>query len=167
MVGGFDEEMHTREDWDFHFKLAMEGLCGIRVPQPLLSYRHATGQRRVEQATDMARMLRTKYPLEELTMACPGCKKKRAAIQPPQTWSTKEEAGFVQLEYVGKNRATGTFIGITGRPYRFGNNDEARLDWVHPTDADDFINVKHLPFKQIPVLSRTERIPTAIVAPTA
>ena len=167
-VGGFDEEMETREDWDFHFKLVKEGFCGTRVAMPLMTYRLATGERRQKQAIDTADQLRNKYPLEELMAGCDKCgKKQKKSIQPPQNWNTKEEAGHVQLEYTGGNKATSTFKGITGRPYRFGNNDESRIAWVHPEDADNFINVKRQPFRIVPSLVQTQRIPTAIVAPTA
>lgn len=45
-VGGFDEEMVAWEDTDLQMKLAAAGICGTRVPIPLLLYRYSTGQRR-------------------------------------------------------------------------------------------------------------------------
>ncbi len=170
-VGGFDEGMDTREDWDFHFKLVMAEHCGMRIPAPLVTYRLATGKRREKQAAEVAAMLRKKYPLEDLMAGCRNCaqRAKQASMvaeELPQSWSTKEDSGFEQVEYIGSNRATSTFRGITGRPYRFGNNDEAKVSWVHPEDADNFINVKHLPFKRVPHLTQIQKVPTALVAPT-
>jgi len=167
-VGGFDEEMHTREDWDFQLKLAMAGFCGVRVSAPLMTYRLATGERRDQQASDTATMLREKYPLEDLMARCGGCGQAQAmSIDPPQNWSTKEAAGFERLEYTGSNRGTSTFRGITGRSYRFGNNDDSRVGLVHPEDARNFIDVKHLPFKRVQTLVPAQSLPTALVAPVS
>lgn len=47
-VGGFDETMTSWEDWDFYIKLAVAGVHGARVAQPLLIYRLDTGTRRTE-----------------------------------------------------------------------------------------------------------------------
>ena len=162
-VGGFDEGMATREDWDFHFKLVAAGFCGMRVPMPLMTYRLATGERREKQATETARILREKYPLEDLKVGCKPCSQNKT-LPMPQNWSTKEESGFAQLEYVGKNRNTTTFQGITGRAYRFGNNDRAKIGWVHPLDVENFVEVKRLPFKRLQTLTQTQRLPTALVA---
>lgn len=45
-VGLFNEGMHTWEDVEFFMKLAAHGYCGIRVSEPLLTYRYSTGQLR-------------------------------------------------------------------------------------------------------------------------
>jgi len=168
-VGGFDEELDTREDWDFQFKLAMAGFCGVRVPQPLVTYRLATGERREKQASDTAAMLREKYDLEGLKVACKPCSQNARVMSTvlPQSWSTKEEEGFVQLKYVGKNRATSTFKGVSGRNYRFGNNDDARIAWVHPEDAINLVDVKHQPFERVQALTQTQGLPTALMAPVS
>ena len=101
-------------------------------------------------------------------VGCRPCAKQAsmAAQELPQGWTTLEDSGFEQLEYTGGNRSTTTFTGITGRRYRFGNNDEAKVSWVHPEDANNFINVKHLPFKRVPHLTQIQKVPTALVAPT-
>lgn len=46
-VGGFDETLPGWEDWDYHIKLVTQaGVCGWRIPEPLIFYRMTTGQRR-------------------------------------------------------------------------------------------------------------------------
>lgn len=45
-AGGFDESMNTWEDTDFFMRLAAMGICGVRVPEPLFTYRYQTGQLR-------------------------------------------------------------------------------------------------------------------------
>lgn len=165
-VGGFDETMETREDWDFHMKLVAAGYCGTRVAVPLMTYRLGTGGRREKQATATAEAMRQKYSMEVLMAGCGKCgKAKRNTAAMPQNWNTKEEEGFIQLEYTGKNRATTTYKGSTGRPYRFGNNDESRIQWVHPEDADYLMNARRMPFKKVPSLMQTQRIPGVLTAP--
>lgn len=45
-IGGFDEQLPAWEDWDLLIKLAIAGICGQRIGQPLLVYRLESGQRR-------------------------------------------------------------------------------------------------------------------------
>jgi hypothetical protein len=45
-LDGFDESMKSWEDVLFFWKLAWEGRCFSRIPEPLLVYRYATGTRR-------------------------------------------------------------------------------------------------------------------------
>lgn len=45
-VGGFDEKLPTLEDVDFFMKLLTHGFCGVRVPEPLLTYNMEYGYRR-------------------------------------------------------------------------------------------------------------------------
>ena len=45
-IGGFSEKMKSWEDVLFFWRLAWEGYCFTRVPQPLLVYRYYTGRRR-------------------------------------------------------------------------------------------------------------------------
>lgn len=44
-IGGFDERLPVFEDWDLFGRMAAAGLCGVRVPHPLLIYRLGAGQR--------------------------------------------------------------------------------------------------------------------------
>lgn len=55
-VGGFDETMTSWEDWDFYIKLAVAGVHGARVAQPLLIYRLDTGTRRTESEAQQDRL---------------------------------------------------------------------------------------------------------------
>jgi glycosyltransferase involved in cell wall biosynthesis len=45
-LGGFDESMKSWEDVLFFWRLAWEGRCFTRIPEPLLVYRYSTGTRR-------------------------------------------------------------------------------------------------------------------------
>lgn len=44
----FDETLPSWEDWDFMLKCAIRGVCGLRLPEPLLIYRLDSGQRRMK-----------------------------------------------------------------------------------------------------------------------
>jgi hypothetical protein len=44
-VGGFNEQLPVFEDWDFYCKLAVAGVCGVRIAQPLLIVRQSDGLR--------------------------------------------------------------------------------------------------------------------------
>jgi glycosyltransferase involved in cell wall biosynthesis len=45
-VGGFDEDMPSWEDVDYFWRLAKEGYCFRRIPEPLVIYHFYTGGRR-------------------------------------------------------------------------------------------------------------------------
>lgn len=150
-VNGFDESS-TREDWDFHLRLARAGICGIHIPEALYTYRHATGKRRGE-GTHRREIIviHEIYDQEELIMACKGCGGRRVnprsrlgsrSVAPaPENWAAKSDSGFVNLEYVGKNRNELLFKGPSGRRYRFGNNQYHRTGLVHPDDVRHLLNL--------------------------
>lgn len=45
-IGGFDPNMPAWEDWEYFIDLARAGKCFTRLPEPLMIYRFATGNRR-------------------------------------------------------------------------------------------------------------------------
>lgn len=63
-IGGFDEEMKTWEDVDYHWRMAMAGKCYHRLAEELVVYRFQTGQRRqlgLQEHTRLVEYLRAKY----------------------------------------------------------------------------------------------------------
>lgn len=58
-VGGFDETMTSWEDVDLFMRLGAAGICGVRVPEPLLVYRYLTGQRREKGEGIRAQLIET------------------------------------------------------------------------------------------------------------
>jgi len=148
-VRGFSESS-MREDWDFHLRLAKAGYCGVKVPEPLMTYRHATGTRRIDGSHKKEiNVLHRTYSVEELKMACSGCGKRRtpqrktAADPPPRNWQTKEELGWPTFEFVGGNTNSLTFKGPSGRRYFAGNNKYHRRVRVHPDDANHFERLRY------------------------
>jgi glycosyltransferase involved in cell wall biosynthesis len=144
-AGGMSEESY-REDWDFHLRLAMAGYCGAKVPEPLMTYRHATGMRRIDGShRKEIKVIHATYDLEELKMACRGCgKRRRTGVnrttnpEPPRNWQAKEELGWPIFEFTGGNINSLKFKGKSGRTYIAGNNQYHRRIRVHPDDERHF-----------------------------
>jgi len=155
-VGGFSETSY-REDWDFHMRLAKAGICGVRLPEPLFTYRHSTGERRRDGSHRKEIFTIHKlYDRQEIEMACSSCSKKRriqnmpsrpnaqdAELTPPRNWSTKEEEGWPVLKYTGSNTATLVFRGKSGRRYYAGNNRSHREVRVHPDDYQTMMRFRY------------------------
>ena len=146
-VGGFDEDLLGREDWDFHLRLAKAGFCGIKIPEPLFTYRHSTGQRRlIGLRYAEAKVIRARYDLEELMASCAGCpgssrsKRKGKVMEKPVNWQSKVDLGWPSLEYIGKNSSELTFRGrATRRVYRAGDNRFHKFIHVHPDDLGQLL----------------------------
>jgi len=138
-VGGFDETLAGREDWDFHLRLANAGLCGVRLPVAGYTYRHATGLRRREgQQQKEIELLHGKYELEKMTMACRSCKSKSAKA--PASFEIKSgDTGFQVLEYIIPGTPDRSYRGRTGRIYRIGSTTKPFA--VHPSDVDKLLRL--------------------------
>lgn len=76
-IGGFDEQMNSWEDIDYHWRLARKGFCYHRIKKELLVYNFHKGHRReggLQTFRDLVEYIREKYKLEEnQIMACSGC----------------------------------------------------------------------------------------------
>src|SRR3972149_1459428 len=115
-AGGFDENLPAWEDWDFQLRLAKNGICGTRIPEPLFTYRKDTGMRREENYAqfEMSKkgILDKWSPYfnggEELMgcRSCPGGGGKKISPAPqqslaPSTLTPVEEAELILVEYIG------------------------------------------------------------------
>ena len=144
-VSGFDEES-TREDWDYHLRLAKHSICGARLPELLFTYRHGTGFRRSEGSRRQeAQKLRKIYSKEEIEMACKKCggKRRQKNVRLPAHPDAREVSGHSQwevLEYTGKAQSALTFRGVNPRRvYRFSAGQRNRYKRVHPDDVQKFL----------------------------
>lgn len=105
-VGAFDSELRGWEDWDFACRMAINGLCGKRLPEPTFYYRFDTGTRRESNSSkerELLPIIRARYQRayegDGITMAscCGGnanalIAAKRAVMHAIN--AEKEEAGF-------------------------------------------------------------------------
>lgn len=121
-IGGFDESMEAFEDWEFFVKCGIAGLCGARVPEALLGYRMATGERRAKglamqpQIADYIKREHGDYiEGRKQIMAC--CGGNSAAVEQAaqdvnrRTLPTFESDGTVLMKYVGPYEAPVTYFG--------------------------------------------------------
>lgn len=159
-VGGFDETMAHWEDWELYLKLAAAGICGVRVPEPLLIYRLHTGERRkgaLKKQKELRAYLRKRYaPYTTGEIAMCGCK----GGTPPALQFARmgledisngggggvlsieeaqaEQVQVVRLQFIGDQTGAQSYRGkATGKLYRMGNNAFDRyVDIPAPTEKD-------------------------------
>lgn len=158
-IGGFDESLFAWEDWDFQLQLAKRGICGIRIPEPLLTYRKDTGMRREENYTDFEQSKQgivdkwgPYFTGEEELMACSSCRKKsipkqsqvQASESPQRKAQTTSENGndLVLMEYVGGKEGSLNYRGPSGQIYRFGSMTGENQRLVRPNDVDHFLTMR-------------------------
>ncbi len=156
-VGGFDEALTHWEDWDFQLKMAKIGVCGVKVPTPLFTYRKTTGFRREDNhaafAEGKAVILKKWGALwegKETLMACSGCGRgggvsitpKGAVVNTAGAGGQAVQVGeAVKVEYIGSSVGTITYKGKPSmKQYRFGNNQSHRFGFILPSDVEWFLS---------------------------
>jgi hypothetical protein len=147
MVGGYDETVDAWEDWAFHLRLAMAGICGYRLPQPIFTYRVYEGDRMTRfyggGAEHMDAVWAKYRPRKEFTQMASCC-----GGEPTLTMHAEQALrgvaigpaadmgnGMVRIEYLGDQRGTETLEPTPGRAIRLGNNTMARYADVTPEEA--------------------------------
>lgn len=159
---GFDEQLAAWEDWDFYIRLAVAGVCGVRIPEPLLIYRQHTGTRRkVAEANKVALLAEIKgrydaYRTGEKQMA--GCCGGNAgaitiaqqSLDDMQRYSGRgempalpPEGARIRLEFIGETWGAQSYVGRpSNRIYRGGANPSDRfLDDVDPRDVEHLLSM--------------------------
>ena len=131
----FDEVMIAWEDWDFFVRCAVNGVCGVRIAEPLLIYRKDMGQRSsvgYEHRAELFRELQTRYAdyttgAKEMGKCCGGAKAALDQLKLSRTLNTRVESldtplkdGYTRLRYTGQFKAPVTFYA-SGRPYAAAN----------------------------------------------
>lgn len=167
---GFDESMFAWEDWDFFIRCIANGICGIRVGEPLLLYRKHLGNRSAfgnEKRAELFAELKAKYH-EYTTGAksmakCGGCGSHKVldAIRRSSVMQSKVESpdkpiqpGYVRLRYTGPRTAPVTYYA-NKHPYQAANTQKWRLLDVPSVDVDAlkamgvFMDVPVRPIAQI------------------
>lgn len=127
-VGGFDETI-PMEDTDFYVRLARLGVCGVRCPLALVTYKHQLGRRARAGEADPRRdgLLRR---FEQEMRSAPMCKCRENVARTTQASSLQDGDVVVEALYASR-----TEIGkVTRRFYPRAGFGE-RL-WVDRRDAE-------------------------------
>jgi len=159
MVGGFDEGLSHWEDWDLAIMLAMNGICSVKIPRPLFTYRKETGFRRESNMAEFDQgkiELTTKWKQlgitqEAITMACPGgCGGNRyqnrrtpmANNVSNSDVAQKRSEGYALVKYNGRSSGTQTYRGgDSGTNYRFSTNASNRIKYVLDADVEGLLQL--------------------------
>lgn len=179
-VNGFDETMVGYEDLDYFMRLAFfHGLCGKRIPQPLMTYRRQLGRRNTN-AVNNHKALQDEiwkryadYFTGRNPVACSGCGGGRAKALPPmQTYnpSAAPQAmasgvnppppaadGMVLLEYRGTSMTTLRYVGkVTQSGYRFSASESHKRKYVYKEDVSDLLTKTEPGRAGVPIFVRAD-----------
>lgn len=182
-IGGFDENMESWEDVDYHWRMARAGHCYYRLAEQLVYYRFSSGRRRllasadsnVETGNKLLRYMSDKYKRSD-TMPCPGgCgggSQSTSSYVPDDVRQMRERTGntlsnvnkikddeLVMVLYDHPNRGDHHVVGpITGLDYGYHSGGDKFL--VHQKDIDGMPHI----FKKEDA-SKVQVVPAAPVPP--
>lgn len=135
-VGGFDESMVSWEDVDFFMKLAAAGLCGQRVPEPLVLYRYGTGTLREYGETikaELKGLLFERYhEYMEGKKMC-GCNSPKPKTLVFTNASGQEDNSMIRIEYNGPAGSMMVIGPATRQSY--GRRQGGDIFYVYTVDA--------------------------------
>lgn len=157
----FDESLKGWEDWDYFIQLAKMGVCGKRIPSPVITYDLQAGSNRVNSFTSgAAASVREKHEAfvhgKEILMSCCGgdAQGVDAAMQMVNQMPGVQKDG-VTLEFTGNQQASVTF-NVNGRSYRAGNNPIEKYINAPLHDVEGLLRLGI--FVVVPPLAQTEPI---------
>ena len=145
-IGGFDERGDAWEDWRFHLRLAIAGVCGYRTDQPIFVYRVFEGDRMTRFNHDRALMemvwkdYRNQQGVIEMAACCGGdatlAQVAGLAIEgAPTPPAVSVGNNMVRVKYVGEGTDSIPFDFGRGEPIRLGANAMHRYANVTPEQA--------------------------------
>lgn len=162
-VGGWDEGVDAWEDWSGHLRLAMAGICGHRIPQPVLTYRVYEGDRMTRfygGAPELMEKVLVRYRNEqgEIPMAscCGGDADlaqiaQQAALGAPLPAAAQMTGDLVRVEYLGDEKGAQTWdYPDRAHAIRLGNNAIDRYKDVTPDQAE-WLRAHGIPIRVVPV----------------
>jgi hypothetical protein len=178
-IGGFDELMPSWEDWEYWLRMARNGKCFARLPEPCVVYRFYTGGRR-EAGIEMPQQL-LGYIMDKLEgvqpMPCRTCGSKPRRVSVPvtvqktaptkvaATGATITDDDLVLCVYDSPNYGMHKVIGVqtkTNYGYRAGGGTERF--YVHKQDIAARPDLFR-PYIQ-PRVADVEVKPTTVSAPS-
>ncbi len=156
-IGGFDVDLKAWEDYDLIINLCAHGVCGVRVPVPLLQYRVQSGTVREKIYADKPAALaamRAKWKESDF-MACGACAQRASDQQRAiyerqqnpfnssvmtnsQVVNQGDTSDLVQVEFILPEHSTRVYAGqSTGQQYRFSADEP--IQYIYKADLDDLL----------------------------
>jgi len=150
-IGGFDTTAPGWEDWDYLIALQHQGLCSLRIPEPLFVYRKESGQVREkawasrEQNVKWIRNKWLPYYEGRMEMPCSKCPQPADGARKPQQVLSAASGGgssgastdAVLMAYQGPGPKRMAMRGkVTGTVYPF---KQGEFRYVDARDATDFL----------------------------
>lgn len=160
-VGGWDERVDAWEDWTGHLRLAIAGVCGYHLPQPVLTYRVYEGDRMVrfyggapELMEKVWSLYRNKDGRIEMASCCGGDAALAAIAQQAVAGVALANPapmgeGLVRVEYIGEDRGSQTWEHPWGTHIRLGNNAIDRYKDVTMEQAE-WLREMGIPVRVVP-----------------
>lgn len=177
-VGGYDEGVDAWEDWSFHLRLAIAGICGHRLPQPIFVYRVYEGDRMTRfygGAPELMEKVLIRYRTKEGTIPMASCCggdsdlariAQQAALGAPLAPAALMSEGKVRVEYLGDDKGAQTWEYPFGQTIRLGNNPIDRYRDVTPAQAE-WLQSIGVPIRVVPIFDSPEPpSPLPILQPT-
>lgn len=166
-VGGWDERIDAWEDWTGHLRLAIAGVCGHRLPQPVLTYRVYEGDRMrrfykgspelMERVWALYRDAKGDIPMASCCGGDGGLAAlaQQAVANAPISGAAPMEGGKVRVEYIGEDRGSQTWEHPWGVQIRLGNNAIDRYKDV-TTEQAEWLRSMDIPVRVVPLFDGPE-----------
>jgi Glycosyl transferase family 2 len=166
-VGGWDERVDAWEDWTGHLRLAIAGVCGHRVPQPVLTYRVYEGDRMTrfyggsqEHMEAVWKLYRNDQGAIPMSACCGGDgplvdAAQQAVLAAPLADPAPMAGGLVRVEYIGEDRGAQTWEHPFGTPIRLGNNAIDRFKDVTMEQAE-WLKEHNVPIRVVPLFDKPD-----------
>lgn len=161
-VGGWDEGVDAWEDWSGHLRLAIAGICGHRLPQPIFTYRVYEGDRMTRfygGAPELMEKVLIRYRNSKgeipMSSCCGGDSDlariaQQAVLDAPLTPAAPMAGGKVRVEYIGEDQGAQTWEHPFGHTIRLGNNTIDRYRDVTPEQAQ-WLRDMNIPIRVVPI----------------
>ena len=167
-VGGWDEGVDAWEDWSGHLRLAMAGVCGHRVPQPVLTYRVYEGDRMTRfygGAPELMEKVLVRYRNEQGEIPMKSCCggdadlaqiAQNAANGAPLPPAAAMQDGKIRVEYLGDEKGAQTWeYPDRAHAIRLGNNAIDRYKDVTPDQAE-WLRDHGIPIRVVPIFDNPD-----------
>jgi glycosyltransferase involved in cell wall biosynthesis len=165
-IGGFDESMESWEDVLYWWRMAWANKCFVRIDEPLMVYRFATGSRRdtgSKLRADLVSYIQDKK--KELDIVCSGCGRKNKSSPSPSSGgaavlsrsSDKEtemsDENYVLAVYNHRNKGQHAVYGAsTNQFYGYHGGGEKFLVHVSDIEANRHLFTKVKEEKKVDVV---------------